>query len=345
MTTSSMGEGDTPLIESVQIGPSMGLSRLFFKLESCNPSGSYKDRFIAAEIQRCRAVNVRACVATSSGNTGSSLAAYCARYGLRCFIVVNDDAPAGKLQQMQAHHALVLRVKGFIASPKITNEVLHSLRDLARDQGVSLVISAFRFCPEGMQGVEGISGELSTQLPEIDHVFVPVGGGGLLAAICQGFRKYSRIQPRVHGVQPRACSTVAAAFERGDDRIIPVESHTRISGLAVPFDFDASLALRLLRESHGVAFGVEDDEVFDAHQTMLSREGIYCEPAGAAALAGLRRAVAQGLVHREQTVVCIVSGHGFKDPESVRRAVADDASLVIESPDLKRIFLEKVECK
>jgi threonine synthase len=344
MTTSSMGEGHTPLVKSVQVGPSMGLSRLFFKLESCNPSGSYKDRFVAAEIQRCLTAGVHACVATSSGNTGSSLAAYCARYGLRCFIIVNDDAPAGKLEQMQAHHALVFRVKGFISSAEITDEVLHTLRGLARDRGIPLIISAFRFSPEGMQGVESISRELAAQLPEIDHVFVPVGGGGLLSAICQGFRKYSRMQPRIHGVQPSACSTVAAAFERGDDQILPVESHTRISGLAVPFDFDASLALWLLRESHGAAFGVADEEVFDAQRAMLSREGIYCEPAGAAALAGLRRAVAQGLVHREQTVVCMVTGHGFKDPESVRRAAASYSPLMIEARDLKTALLEKVEC-
>lgn len=337
-----MGEGNTPLIESVQLGPSMGLARLFFKLENCNPSGSYKDRFVAAEIQRHLAGGVRAFVATSSGNTGSALAAYCARYGLRCFIVVNEDAPAGKLQQMQAHHARVFRVKGFIVSPKITDETFEILTGLSRDQRIPLVVSAFRFCPHGMQGVEQISRELSAHLPEIDHVFVPVGGGGLLAAICRGFEQSNRIHPRVHAVQPRGCATLANAFERGDDRILPVESRTRISGLAVPFDIDASLALRLMRESNGSAFGVEDDDIFDAQQALMSREGIYCEPAGAAALAGLRRAVAQGLVHPEHTVVCLVTGHGFKDPESVRRAAESCPPMVIETHELKSSLLASV---
>src|SRR3984957_20346688 len=88
MTRVSLGEGNTPLIESAYIGPSLGLKRLYFKLENCNPSGSYKDRFVAAEIASCLRKASRACVATSSGNTGASLAAYCARYGLKCFVVV-----------------------------------------------------------------------------------------------------------------------------------------------------------------------------------------------------------------------------------------------------------------
>ena len=91
-----LGEGNTPLIPSASTGASLGLAQLYFKLESCNPSGSYKDRFIAAEVARLVRLGVRACMATSSGNTGSSLAAYCARYRIRCAIVVNQDAPAGK---------------------------------------------------------------------------------------------------------------------------------------------------------------------------------------------------------------------------------------------------------
>src|ERR1700722_17011874 len=114
MTRVSLGEGNTPLIESAYIGPSLGLSRLFFKLENCNPSGSYKDRFAAAEVSRMLRIGAKACMATSSGNAGSARAAYCARYGISCAIVVNEYAPTGKLEQMQAHGARVIRVRGFI---------------------------------------------------------------------------------------------------------------------------------------------------------------------------------------------------------------------------------------
>ena len=124
MVEVSLGEGGTPLVRSVRIGPRNGLEALYFKLESCNPSGSYKDRFVAAQVCGMLAGGVRSCLATSSGNTGSSLAAYCARYGIRCTVIVNENAPVGKLAQMQAHGARVIRVPGFAASSEITTQGL-----------------------------------------------------------------------------------------------------------------------------------------------------------------------------------------------------------------------------
>jgi len=121
----TMGEGDTPLIASSHS------SALFFKLESCNPSGSYKDRFVAAELGSVLASGAKFCVATSSGNTGSSLAAYCARYGLLCLILVNQDAPEGKLAQMRSHGAKVIRIPQFVTSPVVTESVFSQLREFA----------------------------------------------------------------------------------------------------------------------------------------------------------------------------------------------------------------------
>src|SRR5208282_5607897 len=108
---------------------------------------------------------------------------------------------------------------------------------------------------------------------------------GLFSAVCRGFARKGQSGPRVHAVQPRGCSTVVAAFQRGDDHIKPVHSTTRISGLAVPFDIDASLALSHLRQCAGSGFAVEDEEVFEAQEMILRQEGIYTEPAGATALA------------------------------------------------------------
>ena len=341
----SLGEGNTPLVESVHVGPAMGLGRLFFKLENCNPSGSYKDRFIAGEMARLLRTGAKACVATSSGNTGSSLAAYCARYGITCLIVVNEDAPAGKLEQMQAHGARIFRVKGFGTSPEVTERVFETLKELSTRQGLPLVVSAFRYCPEGMAGVESIADELLKQIPSgVDHVFVPVGGGGLFSAVCRGFDRHPNSTTRVHAVQPSGCSTVVAAFERGDSEIRPVQSTTRISGLAVPFDIDASLALEHLRRRNGCGFAVDDEEVFEMQRSMLSKEGIYCEPAGATALAGLRKALKSGIVSNEETVVCLVTGHGFKDPDSMRRAAEKQASALIGPDELKDKLVETASC-
>ncbi|MFZ0635260.1 MAG: pyridoxal-phosphate dependent enzyme [Candidatus Acidiferrales bacterium] len=342
--TAQLGEGNTPLIRSEWIGRSLGLANLFFKLENCNPSGSYKDRFVAAEVSQLLRMGAKGCLATSSGNAGSSLASYCARYGIPCSIVVNENAPAGKLEQMQAHGAHVFRVRGFITSPSVTAGVFETLSKLAPEKGLALVVSAFRYCPEGMVGVESLAYELLQQVtPRIDHVFIPIGGGGLFSAVCFGFEHAGfKPRPKVHAVQPNGCSTVVATYERGDEEIRPVESTTQISGLSVPYDIDAGLALKLLRECGGTAFGVNDEEVYEAQQLMLSREGIYCEPAAATSLAGLMHALKQGVVGRQENIVCLVTGHGFKDPDSIRRAAARNTAVLIDLGELQDAVLKNI---
>jgi threonine synthase len=324
MTGDGLGEGGTPLVRSVRIGNFLGLSSLYFKLESCNPSGSYKDRFIAAEIRLLRERGVRSCLATSSGNTGSALAAYCARFGIRCTIIVNEHAPAAKLAQMQAHGARVLRVRDFVTSASVTQEVYAELDRASRRYGAPLVVSAYRYCPQGMIGVESLGRELQ-DVPKLKHVFVPVGGGGLYSATVRGL---DGTDVRVHAAQPDGCSTVVAAWQRGDDEIRTIASTTRISGLSVPSDIDASLALRLLRSNGGCGFAVTDDEVFEAQKQLLEYEGIYCEPAGAAALAAVAQARRRG-VTADETTVCLVTGHGFKDPDSITAAAARHPSQLI----------------
>lgn len=318
-----MGEGNTPLV------PSARTADLYFKLESANPSGSYKDRFVAAEIAALLARGVKACVATSSGNTGSALAAYCARFDLRCAILVNVDAPEGKLAQMRAHGACVIRVPEFVTSAAVTESVFAQLRAFTAAGAAALVVSAYRYCPIGMSGVESISREIAVQLPGVRHVFVPMGGGGLYSAVARGFASQA-VRPRVHVVQPERCATILRGV------VETVESTTRISGLSVPFDIDASLALGLAREHDGLLIGVADEEVFAAQRTMLRDEGLYAEPAGAAALAGYRKALGAGLIGAHESAVCLVTGHGFKDPASIQSAIGEPPSPVVNSADVLR---------
>jgi threonine synthase len=335
MVKVTLGEGNTPLVQSVGIAAELGLKRLFFKLENTNPSGSYKDRFAAAEVADVLASGGKGCLATSSGNTGSALAAFCARYSLPCIIVVGTNTPLGKLVQMQAHGARVLRIRDFLNSPSVAKQAFETLTEVAAELGLRLVVSAYRYSPKGMQGVEPLSGELLQQSSAaIRHVFVPVGGGGLFTAVCRGFEAQSAT-PFVHCVQPEGCLTVVAAFERGTDKIEPVESTTHVSGLSVPYDIDASLALSQLRKFGGRAFRVSDDEVLDAQQMLLRKEGIYAEPAGATALAGLRRALADKAVAPEETTICLVTGHGSKDPDSILMAAAKTPVATLEVQDLK----------
>src|SRR5262245_39261044 len=126
----TLGEGNTPLVRSRRIGPSVGLGNLFFKLEMINPTASYKDRFAAAAISHMKAAGQRRCVATSSGNTGSSLAAYCALAGIECLIAIVEGAPEGKLQQMLAYGAKLYRVRGFGVEPGIMADTFAVIEQL-----------------------------------------------------------------------------------------------------------------------------------------------------------------------------------------------------------------------
>jgi threonine synthase len=336
-----MGEGNTPLVESVRIGPRLGIC-LLFKMEMCNPSGSYKDRFVAAEIGQLLARRVRACVATSSGNTGAALASFTARYGIACAILVNETAPSGKLQQMQGYGARVFRVRDFITSPDVTQRVYRRLSKMSEQNSIPLVVSAYRYCPKGMQGVENIASELASQCRSgLDHVFVPVGGGGLFTAVCRGFLRAGGERPSVHAVQPEGCATVVSAYREKREEILPVTSTTRVSGLAVPFDIDAGIALTELRNSGGHGIAVSDSEVFAAQKQMLREEGIWCEPAGAAALAGCLRARKEGWIGSGASVACLVTGHGFKDPASLLDASEKNPVALIGEADVDSQLFEE----
>lgn len=334
--TVTLGEGSTPLIPSLRIGPRLGINNLYFKLESLNPSGSYKDRFIASQMKLMLDMGARACVATSSGNTGSALAAFCARYGVRCLLVVNEAAPTGKLLQMKAHGAGIVRVRGFGVDSTITQQTFEALAQLSAEDGIPLVVSAYRYCPEGMAGVESLGVELRDRAAE---VFVPVGGGGLYVAVCRGLAGSGT---RAHVVQPAGCSTVVAAWQRGDDAIIPVTSTTRISGLAVPFDIDATLALAQLRAGGGLGVTVEDEAVYEAQRMLLHEEGVFAEPAGATALAGLIQAIGQGWRPRGP-VACLVTGTGFKDMESIGAAAAGAPETMLDSHDMTAWLRHQLE--
>ncbi|HTF25278.1 MAG TPA: pyridoxal-phosphate dependent enzyme [Candidatus Limnocylindria bacterium] len=339
----TMGEGNTPLVESTRLGPDLDL-HLLFKMEMCNPTGSYKDRFVAAEVTELLRRGFGACVATSSGNTGAALASFGARYGMTCAIFVNQFAPSGKLHQMQAHGAQVFQVKDFIRSPEVTERVFQRLQQMSEENSIPVVVSAYRYCPQGMKGVESIAAELLEQCRKrLDHVFVPVGSGGLFSAVCRGFSRVGGRRPKIHAVQPEGCATVVSAFEEGRDSILPVTSTTNVSGLAVPFDIDASIALAALRESGGRGIAVSDADVFTAQKSMMREEGIWCEPAGAAALAGCVRARKDGWIVPGEAVVCLVTGHGFKDQLSLAGVARENPVVLIEETDISAQLLEVKE--
>ncbi len=335
-TQLSLGEGETPCIRSKAIGPTLGLRNLYFKLESVNPSGSFKDRFAALAVSHMLANDQHTCLATSSGNTGAALAAYCAAAKIRCRIAVVETAPVAKLQQMMAYGAEIQRVRRFGTDAGVTQQVFQQLQAQAQQPGFALQVSAYRYSPLGMQGVESIAHELQEQVAghQACHVFCPAGGGGLTLAVARGFQK-GKGHAAVHCVQPEGNNTIAGALRDGSTDARDVQCSTTISGLQVANVIDGDEVIAACRESGGTGHTVSDQEVFDAQKHLARDEGIFCEPAGAVALAGAMKSARQGELDPAAPVICLVTGSGFKDAASIETMNADaDCPLV----DLDGLF-------
>ncbi len=342
----TLGEGDTPLVHSQKIGPAAGLPNLWLKVESGNPAGSFKDRFGAAAISHMLANGQTRCVATSSGNTGSAVAAYSAAAGLRCEIAVVETAPTGKLRQMMAYGAHVYRIRGFGLDPELSSQAFAVLTTIGEQPEVRLQVSSYIYSVPGMTGVETISFELGeqaeAQLPRsIDHVFCPAGGGGLCVAVARGFARLASEQridrsPAIECVQPEGNDTMASALRDGAEQARPVTCTTRISGLQVPNINDGHLAVDECRRTGGSGHLVTDEAVWETQQRLATEEGVFTEPAGATALAGCLAAAADGRIDRDAVIVCLVTGSGFKDEASVDRMLADVECPTITVDDLTK---------
>jgi threonine synthase len=325
----TLGEGDTPLVQSRRIGPAAGLHNLLFKLEYVNPSGSYKDRFAFTAVSHMVASGQSKCVATSSGNTGAALAAYCAAAGIECRIAIVEAAPLGKLAQMQAYGARIARVRDFGTDATATEAVFDALQRLGQRPDSAMQISAFVFSPEGMSGVQTIAFELAGQTSQqIDHVFCPAGGGGLCVAMTRGFQQLVRREnlsrsPAVQCVQPEGNDTIAGPLRDGAKRARAVDCTTHVSGLQVASVVDGDLAIDACRSTGGTGHLVTDDFVWQVQKRLAREEGIFCEPAGAVALAGALQAAQRGELSHDATIVCVVTGSGFKDAESIDRMNTD----------------------
>lgn len=314
----SLGEGNTPLVRSKHIGPALGLPNLYFKLENLNPTGSYKDRFASRLISDMVRAGHKTCIATSSGNTGAALAAYSAAARIKCIIVVVDGAPVPKLRQMQLYGAQLLMIRDFGKSATLTDQVFGELQSLSSSQNLPLPVSAYKFCPVGMTGVETISHEIVDSLGEDVEIFVPAGGGGLTLAVARGIIAKGG-KGKVHCVQPSGNDTIASSL-RNNLPAKPVPgSTTQVSGLQVANVLDGQEVVEACQSLKGNGYVVEDSDVFTWHKKLATEEGIFSEPAGAVALAGLARAVALNEVDPAQKYVCLVTGSGFKDMASVDR--------------------------
>lgn len=315
----SIGEGRTALVRSRSIAEQLGLKHLYFKMESANPTGSYKDRIAAIGVSWAAAHHRQGCIGTTSGNAGAAVAAYAARLGMPYRLLVLEQMAEAKLAQLLIYGADVTKIQGFGTQAAIGDRVFQWIQEQAEEHALEMMVTAFRFSPYAMEGVKTISFEICEQLPEAPHrVYAPAGGGGLFCGIWKGFKElhefgFTSHLPLTVAAQPEGCSNIVRAYSAGSDQPLPGDATTRISGLQVPNPPDGELALRIMRSGEGSGVSVSDEDILHAQWLLGRQEGIFCEPAGATALAGLIRARENGQVKDDEVIVCCVSGSGFKD--------------------------------
>ena len=302
----SMGEGDTPLVKSNRLGRELGCPELYFKLEGCNPTGSFKDRGMVVAIAKALEEGSIAVMCASTGNTSASAAAYGAYCDLPALVLIpKGDVALGKVAQAMAYGAKIVLIDGnFDAGLKLA-------RDFTNRHRITLVNSVN---PNRLEGQKTAAFEVADALGDApDYLFIPVGNAGNITAYWRGFREYRQMErttrlPRMMGFQAEGAAPIVRGFPIANPQTIA--SAIRIGN---PASWQSALEAR--DQSDGVIDMVSDAEILDAYRLLASREGIFGEPASAASLAGLIKKVKQGLNLSQQCVVCIITGTGLKDPD------------------------------
>jgi threonine synthase len=305
----TLGEGGTPLVPAPELSRLTGAD-VWLKVEGANPTGSFKDRGMTVAVSAALNEGAEAVVCASTGNTAASAAAYAARAGLRGAVIVPEGKIAtGKLAQALMHGARVVALRGNF------DEALRLVRELVERNPIALVNSVNPFRIEGQKTG---AFEVCDQLGEAPDVLcIPVGNAGNVTAWWKGFREYG-VAPRLHGYQAEG----AAPLVNG----APVEQpETVASAIRIGNPARWEEAMDAFTSSRGEVRAVSDDEILDAYSLLGAREGVFCEPASAASVAGLLKYGAEG------RVVCVLTGHGLKDPTT---ALARATPVVPCEPDI-----------
>jgi len=322
-------EGSTPLVRSQNLGPALGLKRLYFKYEGLNPTGSFKDRGMVVAVAKALEERARVLVCASTGNTSASAAAYAASARLRAIVVV----PAGEIALNKLSQALMYGAK-VIALRGSFDTALAAVRELAASYPVVLVNSVN---PYRLEGQKTAAFEIVDELGEApDYLVLPVGNAGNITAYWKGFKEYhaggrSSVLPRMVGAQAEG----AAPIVRGHVFEKPTTVASAIK-IGHPASWEGATMAR--DESGGSIDAVSDTEILRAQVQLASMEGLFAEPASCAPLALLVRLVREGRIEKDSTTVVVLTGNGLKDPEAALGNVPPPVELEGDARALAKVL-------
>jgi threonine synthase len=327
----TLREGNTPLLKSEVLGKNHGVE-LYVKNEGQNPTGSFKDRGMTVATTRAKRLGAKFLLCASTGNTSASLAAYSARSGLKAVVVVPSGKIAlGKLTQAVAYGSKIIRVEG-----NFDKALALVLKTVSSNESFYLMNSLNPFRIEGQKTT---AYEIYEQLGAVpDYLILPVGNAGNISAIWKGFVELKKWKitdalPVMVGVQAMGAGPIAEAVAKGSTEVEPNPNpETIASAIRIGRPVSWKKALRAIRDSHGTALTVSDAEILAARDKLASTEGIFVELASATPLAALRHL--RSFVRKGSRVVCVATGNGLKDQESVKveqetfALVSDESGLV-----------------
>jgi threonine synthase len=312
----SMGEGGTKLHNCKRLAKALGLKELHVKNEGENPTGSFKDRGMTVGVTKALELGMQHVACASTGNTSASLAAYAAKSGINCIVIIPSGKVAfGKLAQAIAHGAQVIQIRGNF------DDALRIIGELCSKHPVYLLNS---LKPYRLEGQKTIAFEVRDQLgAPSDKVILPVGNAGNISAIWKGFNELKELGmittlPQMIGIQAEGAAPIANAVKMGKETVEPLANpETVATAIRIGAPVNWKKAVKAIKDSGGLAETVSDREIIEAQKLLASREGIFVEPASAASIAGLKKLFFAGEIDSDERVVCITTGHGLKDPKIV----------------------------
>ena len=323
----TLNEGGTGLHRCFRLGDKLGLHKLFVKFEGENPTGSFKDRGMTVGLSKANELGVGIVICASTGNTSASLAAYAAKAGMQCIVLVPAGKIAvGKLAQAIAHGARLVQVKGnFDDSLRMVFQICE------RNSQIYLLnsINPFR-----IEGQKTLAFEVCEQMGvPPDCMIMPVGNAGNISAAWKGFNEFEEVdliksKPRMIGIQAEGASPIVNAFRSGKNTVTPVETpETVATAIRIGSPVSWRKALKAIRDSNGFSESVTDQEILNAQRLLAQSEGLFVEPASAAPVASLIKLLEQKVINKSDSVVCVATGHGLKDSDVITRVFGEPVTV------------------
>jgi len=312
----SLNEGGTGLHPCHRLANILEVKHLHVKNEGENPTGSFKDRGMTVGITKAVELNMKSVICASTGNTSASLAAYAAKAGLQCIVLIPSGKIAhGKLAQAMIYGAKVVQIRGNF------DQALKMVLELSGKHKEAYLLNSIN--PHRVEGQKSIAYEICDQLNRNppDRVIVPVGNAGNISAIWKGFTEFHKLGlisklPKMTGIQAEGAAPIARAIKNGKDEIMPIDKpETIATAIRIGAPISWKKAIRAIRESGGTAETVTDEEILKAQKTVARYEGLFVEPASASSIAGLKKLLETGKIDKDEVVVCVATGHGLKDPD------------------------------